>query len=56
MEYRQPVDLPNEHQLHTPLDYKAYKPVTDPLFQKLFPSSEFPNEVFSKVENIDTNL
>lgn len=54
--YRLPGELPNYLVLAVPENHKPYKPITDPLFQDLFPSSEFPNEEFAKVENFDTNL
>lgn len=55
MTHRLPADLPDEHQLYLPDDYVAYKPITDSLFQELFPSSEFPGQEIAKVEDIDTS-
>lgn len=55
MTHRTPAELPNEHQLYVPAGYEAYKPITDPLFQELFPSSEFPGQEMAKVEDIDTS-
>lgn len=56
MIYRPPEELPDEYQLFVPLGYISYKPVTDSIFQDLFPSSEFPNEEFAIIEEFDTNL
>ena len=56
MDYRTPAELPDEHRLFVPENYKKYRPITDPVFQSHFPSSEFPNEEFDKVEEFDTNL
>jgi len=56
MPYRTPAELPDEHRLFVPENHKKYRPITDPVFQSHFPSSEFPNEEFDKVEEFDTNL
>ena len=56
MIHRTPAELPDEYRLFTPENYKKYRSIMDPVFQSHFPSSEFPNEKFDKVEEIDTTV
>jgi hypothetical protein len=53
---RTPAELPNEHQLYLPIDYVAYKPITDHTFNCHPPSADFPGKTFVEVEEFDTNL
>ena len=55
MPHRTPAELPNEHQLYVPAGHQAYKPITESLFQELFPSSEFPGQEFAIIEEFDTS-
>ncbi|WP_299378467.1 hypothetical protein [uncultured Kiloniella sp.] len=55
MAHRTPAELPDEHQLYVPAGHQTYKPITDSLFQELFPSSEFPNQEFAIIEEFDTS-
>jgi hypothetical protein len=55
MLYRTPEELPDEYRLYTPRNHKAYRPITDSVFQLQLSSAEFPNEDFDKTEFIDPN-